>query len=376
MIVFRRFYAGALLLIFLLATLACQTASTPSSPVIGEAFAGPASLEIRKEIAPKSATVAVVHYGDRLQVLTQRRHFLKVRTVKGAEGWVDERLLLDANAVKGLQQLSKDTQAYPTQGQATTYDLLNVHTEPNRLSPSYLQVAPGERFDVIGHRVTPRAGPARKPLVFAAPKPPRRVKERKKDKSARVLPPPVPAAPKPPSDWVALSKERTPPPEPEPVHNENEPEPVPPDDWTLIRNAKGQSGWVLTRRIFMAIPDEVAQYAEGKRITSYFSLGKIEDEGNVKDIWLWTTIDSGIHPYDFDSFRVFLWSKNHHRYETAYIQRRLEGYFPVRSAEGRFSLVVMKEDGRRYRQSFSIVGNRVQPEGEQMEAANPLPATK
>src|ERR1039457_6644848 len=33
----------------------------------------------------------------------------------------------------------------------------------------------------------------------------------------------------------------------------------------------------------------VAQYAEGHRITSYFSIGKIQDGGVQKDIWLWTT---------------------------------------------------------------------------------------
>ena len=266
-----------------------------------------------------------------------------------------------------LQQLSKDTSKYPSQGKATTYDLLNVHTEPNRLSPSYLQVQAGERVDVIGRKLTPKLAPARKPLVIAAPKPPRRAREKKKDKSTRILPPTAPDAPKPPPDWMQLSKERLPAAETEPAPaKEAEPE-VPPDDWTLIRNDQGQSGWVMTRRIYMAIPDEVAQYAEGKRISFYFSLGKISDDGQNKDIWLWTTIDSGVHPYDFDSFRVFVWSTNHHRYETGYIQRRLEGYFPVRAGEGKFSVVVAKEDGRRYRISYSMLGNRVKPEGEKVE---------
>ena len=146
-----------------------------------------------------------------------------------------------------------------------------------------------------------------------------------------------------------------------------ETEPVAPDEWTLIRNSRNQSGWVMTRKIYMAIPDEVAQYAEGKRITSYFSLGKMQDESGPKDIWLWTTISSGPHAYDFDSYRVFVWASRHHRYETAYIQRRLEGFFPVRASEGKFSLVTAKEDGRRYRQSFELIGNRVHLFNEQLE---------
>ena len=85
----------------------------------------------------------------------------------------------------------------------------------------------------------------------------------------------------------------------------------------MVRTQSGQSGWVLSRRLYMAIPDEVAQYAEGHRITSYFSLGKVQDEDRVKDVWLWTTINGANRPYDFDGFRVFIWSLRRHRYETA-----------------------------------------------------------
>ena len=66
--------------------------------------------------------------------------------------------------------------------------------------------------------------------------------------------------------------------------------PVPTDYWSLVRTPTGQSGWVLTRLISMAIPDEVAQYAEGHRIVSYLPLGYVQDEDQKKPIWLWTTV--------------------------------------------------------------------------------------
>ena len=38
--------------------------------------------------------------------------------------------------------------------------------------------------------------------------------------------------------------------------------------WTLVRNKQGLAGWALQGRLIAAIPDEVAQYSEGARITS------------------------------------------------------------------------------------------------------------
>ena len=63
----------------------------------------------------------------------------------------------------------------------------------------------------------------------------------------------------------------------------------------------------------MAIPDDVAQYAEGRRITSYFPLGETKDGNTVKKSWLWTTVEHGLAPYDFDSLRVFIWNSRRHR---------------------------------------------------------------
>ena len=120
---------------------------------------------------------------------------------------------------------------------------------------------------------------------------------------------------------------------------------------------------------FMGIPDEVAQYAEGRRITSYFSLGKTHDEeSNVdKDIWLWTTIEAGARDYDFDGFRVFTWNRRKHRYETAFIQRRVPGSYPTivqktAAGEASFSVCLVDEhnpNGERLRRRYTLLGSIV-----------------
>jgi hypothetical protein len=135
------------------------------------------------------------------------------------------------------------------------------------------------------------------------------------------------------------------------------------DDWSLVRTPEGKAGWVLTRMLNMAIPDEVAQYAEGHRITSYFALGQDKDGDVVKNNWLWTTITKGLEPYEFDSFRVFVWSHKHHRYETAYIERNVTGHFPVSvtSANGipSFTLILEDSNGQWQKKTYTFEGYRI-----------------
>lgn len=337
--------------IVLIGTSGCN--QKPQGPhVIGHAWAGPATLNLHKEIDTKSPTITSVHHGDRLEIVGQRRRWYLVRAPNGIEGWTSDRELLDASQMKRLKALAAETNGLPSQGVATTFSNLNVHAEPSRQSPSFIQVKEKEKMDVIAHRTAERgAALEKRELVLPRPK----AEKKSKDKKSSVPPPPAPPVPPPPSDWLDLSKQGEPPPEDTP-HG-------PVDDWTLIRTESGQSGWVLTSGLYLAIPDEVAQYAEGHRITSYFSVGKIRDGDAQKDIWLWTTSEGLGEDHDFDSYRVFTWSLRHHRYETAYIQRRERGFFPVIAKEGEFSVCLEQPDGSRIRKQYRLDGNAVRPSG-------------
>ncbi len=290
-----------------------------------------------------------MRHGERLEIVAQRRRWYRVRTAKGQEGWTEDRELLDTGQMNRLKDLAKETAGLPSQGSATTFDSLNVHTEPNRLSASFLQVKEGEKFDVIAHRVLTREPLPRRELIPPKPK----LKAPKKGKQSSIPPPPPPEPPPVPANWVELSKQRARIPE-------DDLPPAAKDDWTLIRTHDGESGWVLTGRVYMSIPDEVAQYAEGHRITSYFSLGKIQDGDQKKDIWLWTTAVGLGEDHDFDGYRVFTWSLKRHRYETAFIQRRERGFFPVIAKAGEFSVCLEADDGTsRVRKQFRMDGNAI-----------------
>ncbi len=337
----------------------CSSASR-QEPAIGTAWAGPAILKLHREIDPKSLVVASVHHGDQLDIVGQRRRWYKVRTPSGAEGWTSDRELLDAGQMRRLRVLARETAGMPSQGIATTFGNLNVHMEPSRVSPSFLQIKEKEKVDVIAHRLAPRTTEAvRHELV---PPKPKIEKKTETEKGSKIPLPPAPPPPSPPADWVQLSEE---PDRPSASGTEESAPPVKTDDWTLIRTQNGESGWVLTSALYLEIPDEVAQYAEGHRITSYFSLGKIQDGDLRKDIWLWTTSERLGEDHDFDSYRVFVWSRRHHRYETAYIQRRERGFFPVLAKTGEFSVCLEQDDGTRIRKQYVMMENLVRAAGDQ-----------
>jgi hypothetical protein len=282
-----------------------------TAPAIGEAYVGPISLNLRKELTPRAAVTATVKHGERLEILEYRRRFAKVRNEKGAEGWTDGRQLIKPEQMARLRRFGERAAQLPAHGLMTPFDVLNVHIEPHRQSPSFFQIPEGGKVELIGRKVM-----ARVPMT--------------------------------------------------PGKTEAPPAGTPMESWSLVRLPDARAGWVLSRMMMMAIPDEVAQYAEGHHITSYFSLGSVTDQGQERDHWLWTTSGSLVEEHHFDSFRVFVWSTRRHRYETAYIERNLKGYFPVQvhprregAAMPRFSLIFSGRDGVVMQRTYEFQGYHV-----------------
>lgn len=346
----------------------CKT-SPERAPVLAEAFAGPASLPLREELVARAATVAKVAHGEKLEIIGRRRRFVKVRTPAGAEGWVDSRQLLSTADMDKLRTLAKAAAEAPSQGAATTFEPLNAHTAPNRQAPSFFQVSPENRVQVVAHQLAPRAAFTAPSFLdeLAARTPKAAAKRPRKKREPAAPPPPAGPAPGVPKDWVAISGYADGPPAPP----AKEPPPPPPMDWwTLVKTNDGHAGWALARSLYMSIPDEVAQYAERARITSYFPLGEVESKTKGrKHFWLWTTLRGSGDDRQFDQLRVFTWNTRRERYETAWIERDLEGWLPLTlkyssgGAVTGWSVVVREKDGQIVRREYAWSGGRARIAG-------------
>ncbi len=303
---------------------------------IGEGYILSEGVTLRDRWGSSSGSVATLKAGERVEVLQRRRRWARLRTTAGLEGWLEERLIIVPEIYERAQQLVREAVVKPSQGHARARSLANLHLDPERKSPRFFQLQVGEACEVLEHRAVDR------PLPPGAPAP-----------ASAATPPPPGTAPTPPSAKAKKGKglKRTGPPM---------------EDWFLVRGQR-KAGWALVRFFDMAIPDEVAQYSEGRAITAWQVLDEVTDGAEKKPQYLWASSSSVGSPYDFDGIRVFTWNSARHRYETAYREHSLRGVYPlvvgretVKDAEvPSFAVNVLDAAGNRSTRHFVLLGNTV-----------------
>ncbi len=237
---------------------------------------------LRDRVAPVADRVASVTNGEPLQVVEHGRRFVRVKTAKGAVGWIEDHLVIDQATYDQFAQLKQSHQHDPVVGTGLLRDELYLHLKPGRETQRFYLLPENDKLQLL--------------VRTSVPKP-----------SSGFLP--------------ASKKAKTTAPQLE--------------DWWLVRDAAGHVGWLLARRLDIDVPDEVAQYSEGQKMVGAYVLTHVYDPGSSipdKQVPVYLAVlnpyKDGL-PYDFDQIRVFTWNLKKHRYETAYRQRKLEGYLPV-----------------------------------------------
>ncbi|MGD0444945.1 MAG: GW dipeptide domain-containing protein [Edaphobacter sp.] len=254
---------------------------------------------LRDRVAAVSNRTATVGNGDKLQVLEHGKRYVRVQTDKGEQGWIDEKAIATQDVYDQFETLKQGHKADPAIASGVVRDEVYMHVKPGRDTEKFYRLAEGEKLTLLQRATLPK------------PLPP----------GTRV-PKPVPVAPA-----AKGAKTTTPAPD----------EPAPPvmEDWWLVRDPRGDTGWLYSRMMDVDAPDAITRYAEGQRVVGAYILTTVNDpdaEQEDKNIPIYVTVMSPYKAgltYDYDQVRVFTWSVKKHRYETGFRDKNIEGYLPV-----------------------------------------------
>ena len=252
---------------------------------------------LRDRVAAVSNRTGTVSNGEQLIVLDRTRRWVKVQTASGGVGWIEERLTVPQGVEEQFEALSKDHEKAPVVATATTSDEVYLHVAPGRVTDHLYMLQANEKLSLIERASVPK---------------------------------PLPPGGLPAAQTGGAGAE-----------------PIAPvmEDWWLVRDAKGQTGWIYGRMIDVSAPDTLLRYAEGQRIVGAYVLAQVDDpesgvlnNGNTETsipeyLTVMSPYKAGL-PYDFNQVRVFIWNVKKHRYETGFSERNIVGYLPVKIGSG------------------------------------------
>jgi SH3-like domain-containing protein len=266
---------------------------------------------LRDRVAAVSNRTGIAYNGEKLVVLERDRRFLEVRTPRGEVGWIEEKMTAGQDVADQFEVLSKANAKDPVVATAAARDDVYLHVAPGLDTARFYRLSEGDAMSLLERATVPKtAAPGAvaqaKPAVVAV------AASAKRDKAHAIegeidLTPPGPVM----------------------------------EDWWLVRDAKGQTGWIYGRMIDVSEPDTLARYSEGQRIVGAYVLGYADDpDSGVLDngqtvakipeyVTVLSPFKAGL-PYDFNQVRVFTWNVKKHRYETAFREKDIAGYLPVK----------------------------------------------
>lgn len=308
----------------------------PRRETQGEAFVSEKIAPVLSGIAQVRQQVGVLHYGERVEVLSKRNEYMKVRTPGGAVGWVESHQLMEPALWQRSIKLFEQVRGMPVQARGRTKVSTNLRVLPGRAEPRLYQFARNVPLEIVGRGV---------------------------------------------AEWVQVTDEKD---------SGNEPQETKKEDWFLVRGiatrpageassraaepstttAPGDqtvpvAGWVVARFIELDLPEPVREGASSANIRpiAWFELNRVPDPAGDKPQYLIAaTRGSEGQPCDFTALRVYTWNGRRSRYETAFIENNLCGQLPIRLGRGpkdepefRFHLMDEKREERVYRLIQTVV---------------------
>lgn len=264
---------------------------------------------LRDRVAAVSNRTGTVGNGDKLEVLERGRRFLKVKTANGEQGWIDEKAVASQEIFDQFETLKKEHQNDPAVANAVVRDDVYLHSSPGRDTDRLFRLNEGDKLKLLRRATLPKPlPPGQRPAKAAKPAS-------------------APARAEPNAATVSADATKQ-------LEVADIAPPVM-EDWWLVRDSKGDTGWLYSRMMDVDVPDAITRYSEGQRIVGAYVLTRVNDPEapqDDKNVPVYVTVLSPFKaglPYDFDQVRVFIWNVKKHRYETGFRERNIEGYLPV-----------------------------------------------
>src|SRR6185437_16502701 len=112
-------------------------------------------------VATVYSKTGLFHNGERLQVLErmQSKRFVRVRSPRGEEGWVQERYLADQATFDQFQKLAEQYKSIPAQATATTEEQVKVHVLPGRKTAYLYLLNEKQKVDMLQRQAIDRNAP-------------------------------------------------------------------------------------------------------------------------------------------------------------------------------------------------------------------------
>ena len=316
----------------------------PKRESLGDAFVSEKVAPVLSGIAQVRQQVGVLRYGERVEVLSKRNEYMKVRTPAGAVGWVEAHQLMEPALWQRSIKLLEQARNMPVQARGRTKVSTNLRVLPGRTEPRVYQFARNVPVEIVGRGV---------------------------------------------ADWVQTTDEKD---------SGNDEQEAKKEDWFLVRGIASRppgesssrvsvtttttepgdqtvpiAGWVIARFIELDLPDPVREGASSANIrpVAWFELNRVPGpSGDKPQYLLAATRGPEGQPCDFTALRVYTWNAKRERYETAFIENKLCGQLPVRTGKGpkeepefRFHITNEDKEDRVYRLMQTVV-RRIREPGE------------
>src|SRR5215831_10326350 len=307
----------------------------PKRETQSEAFVSEQVAPVLSGIAQVRQQVGELHYGERVEVLSKRNEYMKVRTPGGAIGWVEGHQLMEPALWQRSIKLLERVRSMPVQARGRTKVSTNLRVLPGRTEPRLYQFTRNVPVEIVGRGV---------------------------------------------ADWVQTTDEKD---------SGNDAE-TKKEDWFLVRGVASRppgesgtrvsvtttttepgdqtvpiAGWVVARFVELDLPDPVREGASSANIRpiAWFELNRVSDPSGDKPQYL---VAAARGPEgqacDFTALRVYTWYGKRSRYETAFIENNLCGQLPIRLGQGpkgepefRFRVMDGGREERAYRLMQTVV---------------------